>query len=484
MLGDRRARSTPVSPWVVFVIVAAGQLLVIVDLTVVFTALPSIQADLGLSDIQRQWVVNAYVLLFAGCLMLGGRLADLLGKRRVFVAGVVLFTATSLTNALAPDGATLIASRALQGLGAALLAPSALSIVTATFPAGPRRATAMAAWGGVAAAGAGVGVLVGGGLTQAISWEWVFLVNLPVGAVAILASFVAIPADAPPQRARGSFDLGGAVTVTAGLGLLVMAIVEVETAGWLGLRTLVAATGAVVLLSAFVGIERGRDAALVPLPLLRSRMLVISNVGALVIYGASAGVLYFLSLHLQQVLAWEPFAAGAAFIPFLTMVLLSAFASERLAPRVGLRLPLLVGPVVAAVGVLMLTQIAPGGSYAGDVLPGLLVFGVGSGMCFGPLTFVANNSLRDDAAGLASGLYNTATQIGAVLTIAVLSTVAESARPEGGDPMVALTDGFAAAFAVQAVVLVLVCIVGAWAFRRRELAAMTAEPAVRAPVAV
>lgn len=468
-LRDRLMRN----PWVVFLIVACAQVMVVVDVTIVFTALPSMQADLGLSVVERQWVVNAYVLLFAGCLLLGGRLADVVGRRRMFLAGILVFTTASAGNAFITSPALLIASRGVQGLGAALLASAALSIVTVTFPAGPRRATAMAAWGAVGAAGGALGVLAGGALTQFLSWEWVFLVNLPIGAVTLLAALALIRPDVAEAGASRSFDVLGAVTVTAGLVLMVTAIVKVETAGWLGAATVGCAGASACLLIAFAAIERRQPTPLVPPACLRNRMLVCSNVSLMIVWGTSAGVFFLMSAYIQQVLGWAPLKAGTAFIPYFACVVAVAAISERLAPRIGLRPLILAGVFVSAVAVALLAGVGPHSTYAYDLAPGIALMGVGNAFFVGPMTLVANNSLRDADAGLGSGLYNTSTQIGTSLAIAAFSALAEHAARGAGDPAVALSDGIAAAFTAGAVVVLLAGLASALAFRKRDLAHMT-----------
>jgi len=467
-----RTGRRPINPWIAFAIVAGGQLMVMLDVTVVFTALPSIQADLGLSDAERQWAVNAYTLLFGGCLLLGGRLSDLLGRRRMFVAGTALFTAASAADALATTPTQLIAARAVQGLGAAMLAPAALGVVTATFATGPGRARAMVAWAAVAACGGALGMLVGGALTDLLSWEWAFLINVPIGGAGLLAALLAIPPDAPAALRRRAFDAVGAVLVTLGLALLVLAIVQTETSGWLGSRTLLYAAGAAILLAAFVVAELRHPAPLVPLARLRSRPLVAANVGALAVLGGNAGAFFVVSIYLQQGRGWNALESGAAIMPLALSILAFAPLSEHVARRVGVRVPVVAGLLTTAVGAALLTGIGPDGSYPAEVLPGLVLLGAGTGTSYGPLTLIANDSLADEDAGLASGLYNTANQIGALLAVAAMSTIAESASGGVADPTAALATGTSAAFEGLAGALLLLAVLAVWAVRPRDVASL------------
>ncbi|MFP5361365.1 MAG: MFS transporter [Thermoleophilia bacterium] len=474
-----RLSTRDASPWLVLVIVCFAQFMVVLDATISNVALPSIQADLGFSEANLQWVVNGYTLLFGGFLLLGGRAADLLGRRRLFVAGVALFTVSSLGCALATSEVTLIVARAFQGLGAALVSPAALSIITTTFAEGTERTRALAIWGGIAAGGSAVGLLLGGVLTQALSWEWVFLVNIPVGlgVIAVAMRFV------PESRAEGaarSFDLTGAVTVTAGLLLLVFAIVKAERAGWASLQTLGLGAIALTLLAGFLVWESRRVAPLVRLGIFRIRTLAAANAVMLLVVAGLFAMFFFATIHLQRVLGYSPLDAGLAFLPVSALILAGSGVSTVLVKRFSARTTAIFGMAVAAGGLLALTQAGATASYWTDMFPALAVMAFGMGNAFVPLTIIATSGIRDEDAGLASGLFNTAQQIGGALGLAILSTLAtdrtsadlaELGRPPSlVETNVALVDGFQIAYVAAAGLLALGAVLLTVMLRRRHLA--------------
>ena len=465
--------------WLVLVLVCIAQFMVVLDATVVNVALPSIQEDLGFSSSSLQWVVNAYTLAFGGFLLLGGRAADFVGRKRLFIAGVIVFTVASALAGLATSSEFLIVARALQGLGGAMVSPAALSIVTTTFKDGPERTRALSVWAAIAVGGAAVGLLLGGILTEYLSWEWAFFVNVPVGAAALLLSLRFIPES---RVATAGVDVLGALSVTAGLTLLVYAIVRTQDYGWLAVETLGLAAVSAALLAGFVVTELRSKAPLVRLGIFRKRSLTSANVAMLAVAGGMFAVFYFASLYVQGILGFTPVQAGLAFLPLTAgIILFSAMAQEAIA-RIGVRWVAMVGMATAAVGLVLLSLAPVDGSYAADVLPGLLVMSAGLGFTFVPLTLIATTNVADEDAGLASGLFNSSQQIGGALGLAILSTVAASATsdalPSGGAPTAAaLVDGYQMAFAVGAGLMIVGVIVTALFIRRRDVAAIQASEA-------
>jgi len=477
-----------VSPWLVLVLVCLAQFMVVLDATIVNVALPSIQADLDFSVSSLQWVVNAYTLVFGGFLLLGGRAADLIGRRRLFLAGIVLFSIASLLCGLATSSSWLIGARALQGLGAALVSPAALSIVINTFPDGPARTKALSAWAAIAVGGGAVGLLLGGILTEYLAWEWIFFVNVPVGVVALLLSARYVPESRGIGVRRG-FDLAGAVSVTGGLMLLVYGIVKAQDWGWGSARTLGVIAAALVLLATFLVIELRSANPLVRLGIFRKRSLASANGVMLVVAGGLFAMFFLASLYVQQVLDFTPVEAGLAFLPLTAGIVAASVAAQQLIARLGVRPVVITGLALATVGLLLLAFVSPNGTYAADVLPGILVMAVGLGLTFVPLTLIATTNVAQDDAGLASGLFNTSQQVGGALGLAILSTLAasrtESVLGDLGHPATAaertsaLVDGFQVAFAAGAGLTAIGMILVAVLVRRRDVAAITAgEPAV------
>jgi EmrB/QacA subfamily drug resistance transporter len=473
--------------WLVLVLVCIAQFMVVLDATVVNVALPSIQEDLDFSASSLQWVVNAYTLAFGGFLLLGGRAADFVGRKRLFIIGVIVFTVASLLNGLATSSEALIAFRALQGLGAAMVSPAALSIITTTFKDGPERTKALSAWAAIAVGGAAVGLLLGGILTEYLSWEWAFYVNVPVGIAAVLLSLRYVPES---RVATQGVDVLGAVSVTAGLTLLVYAIVRTQDYGWLSVETLGLAAAAAALLAVFVVTELRSKAPLVRLGIFRKRSLTSANVAMLAVAGGMFAVFYFASLYVQGILGFTPVEAGLAFLPLTAGIILFSGLAQPLIARVDVRWVAMIGMATAAVGLVLLSMAPVDGSYAADVLPGLLVMSAGLGFTFVPLTLIATTNVRDEDAGLASGLFNSSQQIGGALGLAILSTVAAStttdALPAGRTPSSleqasALVDGYQMAFAVGAGLMIVGVIVTALFIRRRDVAAIQATEAPAVP---
>jgi EmrB/QacA subfamily drug resistance transporter len=476
--------SARVNPWLVLVLVCLGQFMVVLDATVVNVALPAIQTDLHMSSVDLQWIVNSYTLMFGGFLLLGGRAGDLLGRKRLFLAGIVIFTVASLVNGLATSSGFLIVARGLQGLGGALVSPAALSIVTTTFREGEERTKAMGVWSGIAAGGGAVGLLLGGVLTDLLSWPWVFFVNVPVGIAAFVLSLRYIP-ESKDERAHRAFDLAGAVTVTAGLIALVYGIVKAEQKGWASLHTVGFAVLAIALLASFVAIERRSAEPLVRLGIFLRRTIRSANLVMLVVAAALFAMFYFNSLYMQRVLRYSPIEAGLAMVPFALGIVVGAVLSQPLVRKVGLRSVGLIGVGLATVGMLSLVRVEVGGSYLSGLLPGIVLMSIGMGMTFVPVTLIATSGIEAGDAGLASGLLNTSQQIGGALGLAILSTLATSRTsdrlsslghaPTKADTASALVDGFHVAFAAGAVLLAAGGVMLAVMLRRSDLEQVAVE---------
>jgi EmrB/QacA subfamily drug resistance transporter len=435
------------NPWVVLVLVCLAQFMVVLDATVVNVALPSIQKDLHMSESDLQWVVNAYTLVFGGFLLLGGRAGDLLGRKRLFLGGLVVFTVASLLDGLSTSEGMLIAARSLQGLGAAFISPAALAIISTTFKEGSDRAKALGIWAAIAIGGSAVGLVLGGALTQAFSWPWIFFINVPVGIATFVASLRLVP-ESKDEVAHRSFDVPGAVTVTAGLMTLVYAIVRAQQQGWGSPRTIGTFALSAALLAAFVFIELRSVAPLVRLSIFRVRSLATANLVMLFVMSGMFAMFFFNSLYIQRVLGYGPLKAGLAFLPFTGGILISAGLASNFAPKIGVRIVAVAGMLVSIVGLVLLTRLRVNGSYVADFLPSLVLVSLGMGAVFVPLTLIATTGLEDDDQGLASGLFNTSQQIGGALGLAILSTIAASRTSHlGGTGSAALVGGFHYAFA-------------------------------------
>ena len=481
---------TPVSPWLVLVVVCFAQFMVVLDATIVNVALPSIQKDLDLSNQNLQWVVNAYTLVFGGFLLLGGRAADLLGRRRLFVAGLAIFSLASLVNALASSGEMLIVARAFQGLGGALVSPAALSIVTTTFKEGPDRTKALSIWGGIAAGGAAFGLLLGGVLTQTLSWRWNFIVNVPVGAAVLVAALRLVP-ESRQEGALRHFDVAGAVSVTGGLMLAVYTIVKAQTWGWGSSTTLAFAAASIAVLATFVAIELRSPQPLVRLSFFRTRSIATANGAMFLVAGAMFGMFYFASLYVQEILGYGPLRAGLAFLPVSLGIMTGAVLSQQLIARVGVKVVVVTGMSLAATGLVVLASTTGiDGTYLA-LLGGLAPMAVGMGMTFVPLTLVATAGVAPADAGLASGTFNTSQQVGGALGLAILATLASNRTSSSlgdvtGVPSVlaqhqALVDGFQVAFIASAVLMAVGLATVSTFLRRRDVAEVDAGDVVAVP---
>jgi EmrB/QacA subfamily drug resistance transporter len=450
-----RTLDTPRAKNLALLLLAMTQFVIVIDAAIVNVALPSIGTALHFSRTDLSWVVNAYTLTFGGFLLLGGRLADLLGRRRMFIAGLILFSVASLAGGLAQSEPWLIAARAVQGLGAAIVSPAALSIVTTTFAEGSERNRALGIWGAVAGAGGAAGVLLGGVLTSGLSWRWVLFVNVPIGLLAAAAA-PRILVESRSEDAGRSFDLPGAVTVTAGLALLVYAVVDAVNTGWGTSTTLLRLAGALALLVAFVVIELRHREPLMPFSIFRLRTLRGANAVGLLIGMSLFSMFFFISLYLQNVMHYSPIKTGVSYLPLAVGIIVSAGAAAQLVDRFGFKPTLITGLVLIAGALIWFSRVpAPGGAYLTDVLGPSILAAVGLGLAFVPVTIAAVTGTAPREAGLASGLINTAQQVGGALGLAILATVANSRTQSlfhAGvhSQSVALTRGFDRAFLIGA----------------------------------
>jgi EmrB/QacA subfamily drug resistance transporter len=455
--GDAPLDQTDDRRWIALGVIVVAQFMVVLDVAIVNVALPSIKTDLNFSEPNLQWVITAYSILFGGVLLLGGRLADIFGRRKLFIAGIALFTVSSLLDGLAWSEGSLIAFRALQGLGAALVSPAALSILTTTFAEGRERNRALGIWGAVSGSGAAAGVLLGGALTSAFSWSWIFFVNVPVG-VAVLVLSPLLLRESRADLPNRHFDVSGAAAITGGLMLLVYALTRATTHGWESGSTIALLGASAALIVGFLVIELRSHAPLLPLSIFRLRTLSGSNVTALLLSAALFSQFFLLTLYMQLVLHYSALKTGVAYVGItLTIIAFSAVA-QALTTRIGVRPLLPLGMLLAAVGLVLYTQLPVHGHYFWDLFPAFIIGGVGLALAFVPMSIGALTGVRAREAGVASGLLNTSQQVGGAIGVAVASTIAAtytshyvSAHP-GSNPAsaAALTHGFKIAFWVLA----------------------------------
>jgi EmrB/QacA subfamily drug resistance transporter len=466
---DRRTR------WLALYVLCLGDLMIVLDATIVNVALPSIRGDLGFSEASLAWVVNAYLLTFGGFLLLGGRFGDLFGHRRLFLAGIAVFTGASLACGLSTTQGFLVGARAVQGLGGAVVSAVALSLILTLFQEPAERTKAMGFFGFVMAGGGSIGVLLGGVLTDALSWHWIFLVNIPVGIAVFVLCLRLIPGSRG-QAASGRLDIAGAVTVTGALMLAVYAIVNGNSAGWTSTQTLGLLGAAVALLGVFVGIESRVSSPLVPLRLFRLRNVAVSN-GVGVLWAAAMFAWFFLAaLYLQLVLGYDPLHVGLAFLPAnLIMGAFSLGLSARLVIRFGVRVPIAVGMGLVAVGLALFARAPVDGNFLVDVLPSMIVLGIGVGMAMNPVLMAAMSDVEPSESGLASGVVNTAFMMGGALGLAVLASLAArrtgSLTGQGQSAVAALNGGYHLAFVVGAAFAVVAAALAAGLLRTRPIAA-------------
>jgi EmrB/QacA subfamily drug resistance transporter len=437
--------------WWALALLCGAFFMVILDAAIVTVALPSIQEDLSFTAQGLQWVVSAYALTFAGLLLLGGRAADLLGRRRVFMVGIALFTLASLLCGLAWSDAALIGARAFQGIGAAIMTPTALSIITTLFAEGAERNKALGIWGALGGFGATTAWLIGGLLVDGLGWEWIFFINIPIGLLAIALCPVLLP-ESRADTARRSYDPAGALTITGALVLLVYAVVEAPDTGWTSTRTLLLFAGSAALLGVFAIVESRHAAPLVPLRIFRSRTVVGANAVMLLFATVAFGMPFTLTLYAQQVLGYSAVRFGLTSVVFPATAAVGSILGQAIVLRVGFRPVAAAGMAMMGAGALLLTQVSVSGSYFGDIFLGLLVFGPGIGLAFVTATVAALAGVAEHESGLASGLSNTAFQMGAAIGTAIVATVAVSqtkdylAADADANPLVALTEGFQSAF--------------------------------------
>ena len=440
--------------WLALALLSVVQFMVILDVAIVNVALPSIQVDLGFSQENLQWVISAYALVFGGFLLLGGRSADLLGRRRIFLGGLVVFTLASLFAGLAWSDTSLIAARVFQGLGAAIITPAALSILSTTFAEGRERNIALGAWGAVGGFGAAAGVLLGGILTDALSWEWIFFVNVPVGVLAIVLAPILL--NESRDTSVKTFDVPGAVLVTAGLSSLVYSITQAGSDGWLAGRTVGFFLGSIALLAAFVGWELRHPEPLMRFGLLRTKTVTGANVAGFILGTAMFSMFLMLTLYMQQVLGYSAMKTGVAYLAVAGTAILWSAVAAQLVTRIGVKPVLVAGMTLLTAGLVTFTQVPVDGSYVSNLLPGFLLIGAGIGFSFVPITIAALAGVQAAEAGLASGLINTSQQIGGALGIAALSTIATTRTSDavstGSAVPTALVDGFTGAFLAGAII--------------------------------
>jgi EmrB/QacA subfamily drug resistance transporter len=449
-------------------VVCLAQFMVILDVSIVNIALPSIRDGLHFSTTGLQWVVNAYTLTFAGLLMLGGRSADLLGRRRVFLAGTAMFAVSSLVCALASSRGLLIGARGIQGIAGAVSSPATLSIITSTLPEGRERNRGLALWGAMGALGASSGALLGGALTQWFGWQAIFAVNIPLGAIVVGLGLLAIPAIAPVDAHGRHFDALGAALITAGLIAVTFGIVRTDTLGWGSTGVLAPLAAGVALLVAFFYVEaRVASAPLVPLSIFRLKRLRAANLIVLLMYAANFPAWFFITLYLQQVLRFDAIEAGLAFLPMTLSIFIGSTLAPRVVARFGSRAVIVTAMASMSAGMLLLTGIVPGGTYVGTVLAGSVLTALGMGFSLVPSTIVAMSGVAGAESGVASGLLNTSRLMGGALGLAILSTIASSVtRGETGlSAARALTNGFDLAFTVAVGFAVTAAVLAAVALR-------------------
>ncbi len=435
----------------ILALLAMTQFIIVLDASIVNVALPSIQRELDFTQQSVTWVLNAYALTFGGFLLLGGRLADLLGRRRLFIIGAIVFGLASLAGGLAQSSAWLVIARGFQGFGGALIAPAALSIVTTTFDEGAERNKALGVWGAVAGFGGAAGVLLGGILTQAFGWEAVLLVNVPVVAAIVIAAPRVLPESHAEIDGPRSFDIPGAVTITAGIGVLIYALVNANSVGWGSAQTIALFALSVVLVVGFVIIENRHHAPLVPLSIFRLGTLRGANVTGLLIGASLFSMFLFITFYLQNILGHDALRTGFEYLPLCIVIILSAGAASAMVSKIGFKLPLVLGMLLITGGLLWFSRVSVGGSWAGDVLGPSILAAAGLGFSFVPVTIAAVAGTKPEEAGLASGLINTVQQVGGALGVSVLIAVASGSLPDGGAPSPEqLTDGYQNAFLVGA----------------------------------
>jgi EmrB/QacA subfamily drug resistance transporter len=467
--------------WFALYTLCAASLMIVLDATIVNVALPSIRDDLGFNESSLAWVINAYTLTFGGLLLLGGRLGDLYGPRRLFLFGIALFTFASLACGLSTSQGMLVTARAVQGVGGAVASAVSLSLMLALFTEPAERAKAMGLFGFVASGGGSIGVVLGGVLTDTINWHWIFLVNLPIGLLVVFLTLRLIPSTQGSAAQGRGLDVGGAITVTAALMVAVYAIVNGNADGWTSGSTLGRFALAVGLFAAFLVIETRVASPLMPLGLFRKRNLSTASVAGILWAGAMFAWFFLSALYLQLVLGYSPLQVGLGFLPGnLVMGFLSIAVSAKLVMRYGVRKPLAAGLVLAAIGLLLFARAPVGGDYVVDVLPGMILLGFGAGIAFNPVLFAAMSEVKPEESGLASGIVNTSFMMGGALGLAVLASVAASRTSHlqaGHSTAAALTGGYHVSFVIGALFALGAAAVGGALLRTHMAPAHAPEPA-------
>jgi EmrB/QacA subfamily drug resistance transporter len=483
-LRRQTTKSRKVNRWPAFALLAVAFFMTIIDLTIVNVALPTIARDLHFSETSLQWVVTAYALTFGGFMLLGGRAADLLGRRRIFMAGLALFTAASLGAALSTAEVSLIATRAVQGLGAAIMLPAALSIVMNMFAEGAERNKALGIWGGLGAGGATVGVIAGGLLTRYAGWEYIFYLNVPIGAVALALAPRIVP-ESRLETTRRRFDVPGAIAGTGGLVLLVDAIAQAPQYGWGAMRTVAVLAASAALLAAFVVIEKRVEDPLLPLSIFRLRTLAGANVAGLLLGGSFFAFIFIGTLYMQQVLHYSALQTGLAWLAASLTSIALAGVAQALVTRGGAKVVMAIGMALIGAGVLWATQVPVHGHFVGNLLGPFMVAGAGTAFAFIPISIAALAGVKEQQAGLASGLLNTSQQLGGAIGIAIASSVAAShtqAKLHAGDAVpAALTGGFQSAFWVLGAIALLALPAIFALVRREELSDEVTKTTIREP---
>lgn len=459
-------RSLDPRRWKALALLCTASFMVILDAQIVILALPSIEVELGFSAGGSQWVLSAYLLTFGGLLLLGGRSADLLGRRRMFMVGTALFLVSSLVCGLAWTASLLVAARAVQGVSAAIMAPTALSILLNTFAEGSERNKALGIWSGIGGVGATAALLIGGTLTDGLGWEWIFYINIPVAIALLVLSPVLLRESRDRERTR-SFDLAGAATITVAAVLLVYGLVEAPKAGWLGPQTVMLFAAGAILVALFVYIEGRSAAPLVPLRIFRSRTLVGGNLAMLMLGTIAFGVSFVVSLYAQQVLGYSAIVFGLSTVVMTAMAVVGSYSGQALVTKIGYRTVAVGGMTLAAIGALLLTQVSVDGTYFGDIFFGLLIFGPGLGACYVAASIAALTGVPERESGLASALNTAAFQVGGAIGVAITSTVVISSMA-GSDQLGALNEGFRAGFVACVILAVIGGLVAFLLLRQRS----------------
>jgi EmrB/QacA subfamily drug resistance transporter len=430
--------------WIALAVIVAAQFMVVLDVAIVNVALPSIKDDLGFSQESLQWVITAYAIMFGGVLLLGGRMADLLGRRRLFIAGLVLFTVSSLLSGLAWSEGSLIVFRAMQGLGGGLLSPAALSILTTTFAEGSERNKALGIWGAVSGSGGAAGVLLGGLLTSSINWSWIFFINIPVG-LAVIGLTPLFVRESKANLDHRHFDVAGAASITGGLMLLVYSLTRATEDGWATASTIALLAASAALIVSFVVIELRSKAPLLPMRIFRLRTLTAANITGFLVGSALFSQFFLLTLYMQQVLHYSAIETGVAYLTLTLAIIVFAGIAQGIVTRVGVRWPMTFGLAVSAAALILFTRLPVDGSYFWDIFPGFLLSGIGLAFAFVPMTIAALVGVKQSDAGIASGLINTSQQIGGAVGLAVATTIATTFTGRYVDSHAAVSAGSPAA---------------------------------------